>query len=278
MLRWESAFLFAGLALAGCTSGAAAAAPEDAARSKLDPPCSVPIGGVLRSRALSCFRGCSEDLFEPGAIIYDFADPQAYIRGWSGSHVAPTQAGTALRFGPHPLGDNWMENDSLLRTSATYGNAMVCVRLRMTAEDGRGPKTGPDEGDGGDLFQLALRGEAEGMVLSIEGQRSAVALESRRSPVPGSGTRRHATARLAMPHGQQQLIEGLLYGSGSHFIAEVRNGSSGDSAGLSATWQVPANGPVAVSGVRLRDALLVERVIIGTPTARVIDALADPSH
>ncbi len=270
MLRSPSGVLLIaglGFALSGCSAGAAAA-PADAARNKMDPPCSVSIDGVMRSRALSCFRGCPVEMFEPGAAVYEFADVAAFSRGWSASHASPAMVGGMLRFGPHPLTGNRWDNDSPIRTSAAFGNAMVCARFRMSPQD--------DPVDpGGDAFQLSLRGEAEGMALTIEGARSDATLRSR---TPAGDWRRHAVAKMSLPRGQQQVMEGLLYGSGDHFIAEVKDGITGEIAALSATAQVPQSGVVGIMGWRLHNALMLDRVVVGMPSSRVIDALTDPSR
>src|SRR5689334_13900068 len=97
-----AALLGLSLGLAGCTPGAAAA-PTDAAQPRMDPPCSIPIDGVMRSRALSCYRGCPAEMFEPGATVYAFADEQSFAQVWgrqAGVEDGPALDHGALRFGP----------------------------------------------------------------------------------------------------------------------------------------------------------------------------------
>jgi hypothetical protein len=234
---------------------------SDADAPGADADSCAPGGGAP---VLSCFTGCARELFDGSPFAEEFDDATAYASTWTPSYVAPTVAGGALTFGPHPMSSNWWENYSPTLTNATFGDGLSCVRFRMT------PSTVVDPA-GADSLEIITRlpetgasHETSGMVLNVRGPESDARLLTRLSATEWAY---HATEKLTFVGADEQIVEALLYGKGNRFVAEIKIGSK--VVTLRTTYAVAATGRFGLLGWRNRKATYVDRAIVGAPTAAV---------
>lgn len=222
-------------------------------------------GGPL----LGCHVGCPEALFAVPAYVEEFDDPTSYADKWTGTYAVPTVAGGSLNFGPHPGTPDWWDNYSPTWSKQEYGDTLVCARLRLTP-----PKIAiPDE----DMFEITARVpedaafETGAMSLGLLTADAKLVLRTR---ITADQWQEHADAPFALDRGVENTIDVLFYAQGDKYVAELRNNAYPDDITvLPATAQFSPTGLLTLLGWRDRDAVHLDRLVIGAPAAEVLAQL-----
>lgn len=224
-------------------------------------PCAPGGSGAV----LECFDGCAPSLFGGSPEVEEFDDATAYAAKWKGAHTAPTVAGGALVFGPHPLNTNWWENYSpTTSVNTSYGDVLICLRFRMTP-------TLMDDSQSGQSLELFTRlasgaaFETSGMVLNVLGSTGRVTLHTR---LGESMWAFHDEKKLAWSGTTEHVVDAILYGRGDRFVGEIKADKLPVVA-LKAKHSVPATGAIGLLGWRNNPAVYVDRLIVGTPQSSV---------
>jgi hypothetical protein len=218
---------------------------------------------------LNCHVGCPEALFAVPAYVEEFDDPTKYAEQWTGTWAAPTVAGGSLNFGPHPMTPDWWDNYSPTWSKKEYGDTLVCARLRLTP-----PMIAiPDE----DMFEITARVPEEAAFETGAMSLGLLTADKKlvfRTRITADQWQEHGDAPFALDRGVENTIDVLFYGQGDKYVAELRNNAYPDEITvLPATAQLSPTGMLTLLGWRDRDAVHVDRLVIGAPAAEVLDRL-----
>lgn len=275
-LRWFWPGLFFG-SLLGCSSGGFT---EEGRDGGVTPP---PKGDMAMRdlaqtgprdllepmRVLRSFAGCPIEMFAATALVDDFDNQSTLDINWQwqndGRSPKPKLAMGSLVFGPHNLKpDEPLNNTTPVRSFNEFGDVLYCVRFRMSV---------PSSAVGTDSsFDISLRGESTGMVLTTSAAANTVILRSRKTATDWVEFGRND---LVVKRDVEQIVDAIVYGKGSHFYGEAHSIDSDAVVGLTADYTLPAKGFVGMLGWRVNDAIRVERAVVGTPSAKAQALLAD---
>ncbi|HEX7665049.1 MAG TPA: hypothetical protein VF407_11075 [Polyangiaceae bacterium] len=225
---------------------------------------------------------CPLSMFASGTAAEDFSSDASVGADWAPNWVAPVPNAGSLRFGPHPMNENWWENYSPTTSTSKPGDVLVCARLRISAdpEADAGAVAAVDAGDtdgaSSNTFEITVRlpddagFETSGMALQMRANDSKIVLHTR----TGSDTWiTHDSAPFAFAASSITTVDVAIFAQGSRFFAQARNVDTGDVATLHATYDMPAGGAVNLLGWRERGATFVDRMVIGVPAASTLPAL-----
>ncbi|MCY1065052.1 hypothetical protein OV090_09790 [Nannocystis sp. RBIL2] len=229
-----------------------------------------PCGPDSEGPLLNCFVGCPDELFAVPPYVEEFDAQAQYDAHWGGTWAAPTLAGGALNFGPHPMTMDWWDNYSPTWSKQEYGDALLCVRLRLTP-----PMVGiPDE----DMFEITSRLPADAafetgaMALGLLTADEQVVFRTR---IAEAQWQEHAEAPLPLDRGVENTLDVLIYSQGDDYVAELRNAAHPDDITvLPATAQFSPKGLVTLLGWRNSEAVHVDRLVLGAPSADAYPKLA----
>lgn len=217
---------------------------------------------------LGSSAGCGSELFADGTKPEDFSSQAAFEAGWQLAWSKPQISAGHLALGPHPLSPDWWENYSPATTRGKPGDVLLCARLRLTTQ-----KNDPAEDNS---IELTLRNpdgamyETAGMVLLVSGNAETVQLRTRTGP---DSWVRYAQAGLRMESGVETSYDLLLFGQGSHFVAEVRNNSSAQVVRLRGDSPLAAGGAASLVGWRSRNGIYIDQLILGQPSLPIAERL-----
>jgi hypothetical protein len=251
---------------ATATSTSTGDTTEDGTSSSTDGETGVdPCEGPL----LNCYAGCPAELFAVPPYVEEFDDPAQYDAHWSGTYAAPMVAGGALNFGPHPMTMDWQDNYSPTWSKEEYGDALLCARLRLTP-----PMIGiPDE----DMFEITSRLPADAafetgaMSLGLLTADAQLLFSTR---IDEAQWQNHAEATFPLDRGVENTLDVLIYAQGDKYVAELRNAAHPDEVTvLPATAQFSPTGLMTLLGWRDSEAVHLDRLVIGGPSAEVYDRL-----
>lgn len=222
-------------------------------------PCGPDSAGPL----LNCFVGCPDELFAVPPYVEEFDDKAQYDAHWGGTWAAPTLAGGALNFGPHPMTMDWWDNYSPAWSKQEYGDALLCVRMRLTP-----PMVGiPDE----DMFEITSRLPADAafetgaMALGLLTADEQLVFRTR---IDEAQWQDHAEAPFPLDRGVENTLDVLIYAQGDKYVAELRNAAYPDDITvLPASAQFSPKGLVTLLGWRNSEAVHVDRLVLGAPSA-----------
>lgn len=228
-----------------------------------------PCGPDGEGPLLNCHEGCPVELFAVMPYVEEFDDQAAYDAHWLGNWAAPVLADGALNFGPHPLTPDWWDNYSPTTSKEKYGDTLLCTRIRVTP-----PATAiPDD----DLFEITVRlpegamYETGGMSLAIDTANEQALLRTR---VAQAQWVDYADAPLPFDRDVENTVEALVYGQGDKYVVEVRNAAYPDDiVVLTAEATFGPTGETTLLGWRDSEAVHVDRVVIGEPSAAALDRL-----
>jgi hypothetical protein len=220
-------------------------------------------------RVLKSFSGCPIEMFAATALVDDFDNQSTLDINWQwqndGRFPRPKLALGALVFGPHNLKpDEWWNNWTPVRSFTEFADVLYCVRFRMSV---------PSSATTGDSsFDISLRGESGGMVLTTLAGSNTVILHSKKSESEWVEFGRND---LVIKRDVEQTIDAIIYGKGSHFYGEARNVESGAIVGVVADYALPPKAVVGMLGWRVNDAVRVDRAVVGTPSTQALALLSD---
>ncbi|WP_434425135.1 hypothetical protein [Nannocystis pusilla] len=228
-------------------------------------PCGPDSDGPL----LNCFVGCPDELFAVPPYVEEFDAQAQYDAHWKGTWAAPTLAGGALNFGPHPMTMDWWDNYSPTWSKQEYGDTLLCARLRLTP-----PMVGiPDE----DMFEITSRLPADAafetgaMALGLLTADEQLVFRTR---IAEAQWQDHAEAPFPLDRGVENTLDVLIYSQGDKYVAELRNAAYPDNVTvLPATAQFSPKGLVTLLGWRNSEAVHVDRLVLGAPSADAVPKL-----
>lgn len=229
-------------------------------------PCGPDSAGPL----LNCFVGCPDELFAVPPYVEEFDVQAQYDAHWKGTWAAPTLAGGALNFGPHPMTMDWWDNYSPTWSKLEYGDALLCARLRLTP-----PMVGiPEE----DMFEITSRLPADAAFETGAMSLGLLTADEQlvfRTRIAESQWQDHAEAPFPLDRGVENTLDVLIYAQGDKYVAELRNAAYPDDITvLPATAQFSPKGLVTLLGWRNSEAVHVDRLVLGGPSADVYEKLA----
>lgn len=275
--RWLSPCLFFG-GLLGCSTGGyveegrdgGVTPPKgDLAMTMRDLAQPGPRDLLEPMRLLKSFAGCPIEMFAATALVDDFDNQSTLDINWQwqndGRFPKPKLAMGALVFGPHNLKpDEWWNNWTPVRSYTEFADVLYCVRFRVSV-----PSTAVS-GDSG--FDISLRGESGGMVLTVSAAANSVILHSRKTDSEWVEFGRND---LVVKRDVEQIVDAIIYGKGSHFYGEAHSIDSDAVVGLTTDYALPAKAVVGMLGWRVNDAIRVDRAVVGTPSTKALALLSD---
>lgn len=257
------------VAVAGCSSGGHVVDSVDLATARdlssgNAQDLTKPVSRLLRS-----FAGCPSEMFDAPPIADEFDSQSTLDANWQwqndGRFPRPKLDGGALTFGPHNLKpEEWWNNWSPVRSYLEFGDALYCVRFRV--------KVPAATAAGDSVFDISLRGESGGMVLTTAAGGSSIVLHTR---INDSEWVEHRRGVLPIARDLEQTLEAVLYGRGNHFYAEVRNLDSDNLVALAADYALPEKAVVGMLGWRLADLVRIDRAVVGAPSAAAGAIISD---
>jgi hypothetical protein len=222
------------------------------------------------SRLLNAFAGCPDAMFQQEQLTDNFDSLMVLNANWDwkndGRFPPPMLSNGALAFGPDNLDPTqWWNNWTPLTSLVTYGDVLYCVHYLIT------PASGEPIGDND--FETSVRGDSDtSMALALQPDESVAILHTRTS----TADTEHGRVALPFNLDVQQTVEVAMWAHGNHYYTEIKNLDSGQVAALSVDYSmVPTQGNVGMLGWRLKNALYVNRAVVGSPGTMASAILAD---